>query len=369
MSDYYRTLGLEKEASDKEIKRAYRRLARRYHPDINPGDKAAEDRFKEIQEAYSVLSDSEKRKTYDRYGQAEPGNSFPGGGTRGFDFQGFQSGRPGSSSFSSFGEIFSDLFGRRPGQSGGMPRRGGDLEYHIKIPFLEAVNGVRKRVNFHRREACDECQGSGSRSGSRTRPCPECQGSGQAQQRHGTMTFATTCGGCGGSGQIRVGDCIACRGQGLQAVSEALSVRIPAGVNTGSRIRIPGKGDSGAQGGSPGDLYLVVETESHELFWREGNQIYCEIPVTVTEAVLGADIEVPTVSGKARLRIPAGTQGGQKFRLKKKGAFGPKGGARGDQIVRVRIVVPESAHGRSKELLREFAKLHPENPREQLGLR
>ena len=368
MSDYYQTLGLKKEASDDQIKSAYRRLARKHHPDINPGDKAAEDRFKDIQEAYSVLSDSEKRKAYDRYGQADANNWFPEGGARGFDFQGFQSGRPGSSSFSSFGEIFSDLFSR-PGQSSSARRRGGDLEYQIKIPFLEAVNGVEKRINFHRQVACDECQGSGSGSGSHMKPCSECQGSGQVQQRHGTMTFATACAGCGGSGKIRVGDCNACKGYGFQAVSEALTVKIPAGVNTGSRVRIPGKGDGGVQGGSAGDLYLVVEAESHELFRREGNQIYCEIPVTVTEAVLGADIEVPTVSGKARLHIPGGTQGGQKFRLKKKGASGPKGGARGDQIVRVRIVLPASAKGRSKELLKELAKLHPENPREQLGLR
>ncbi len=228
---------------------------------------------------------------------------------------------------------------------------------------------MEKRLNFHRQVACDECHGSGSRSGSHKKPCSECQGSGQSQQRHGTMTFGTTCGSCGGSGQIQTGDCSACRGSGFRAVSEALTVRIPAGVNTGSRVRIAGKGNSGVQGGSAGDLYLVVEAEPHELFWREGSQIHCEIPVTVTEAVLGADIEVPTVSGKARLHIPGGTQGGQKFRLKKKGVSGPKGGARGDQIVRVRIVLPLSANGRSKELLEEFAKLHPENPREQLGLR
>ncbi len=369
MSDYYKTLGLEKGISDKEVKKAYRRLARKYHPDINPGDKGAEDRFKDIQEAYSVLGDSEKRKAYDRYGQADASGWFPGGGARGFDFQGFESGQPASSPFSSFGEIFSDLFGRRPRQSGSGPKRGPDLEYQIKIPFLEAVNGVEKRLNFHRQVACDKCHGSGSRSGSHAKSCSECRGSGQTQQRHGTMTFGTTCGSCGGSGQIQAGDCSACKGSGFRAVSEALTVRIPAGVNTGSRVRIPGKGNSGVQGGSAGDLYLVVEVESHDLFWRQGNQIYCEIPVTVTEAVLGADIEVPTVSGKARLHIPGGTQGGQKFRLKKKGASGPKGGARGDQIVRVKIVLPASASGRSKELLEELAKLHPENPREQLGLR
>ena len=369
MSDYYKTLGLEKGVSDKEIKKSYRRLARKYHPDINPGDKGAEDRFKDIQEAYSVLGDSEKRKAYDRYGQADARGGFPGGGARGFDFQGFESGQPGSSPFSSFGEIFSDLFGRRPSQPGSGPKRGPDLEYQIQIPFLEAVNGAEKRLNFQRQVSCDECQGSGSRSGSHTKPCSVCKGSGQAQQRHGTMTFGTTCGSCGGSGQIRTGDCSACRGAGFRAASEALTVRIPAGVNTGSRVRIAGKGNSGSHGGSAGDLYLVVEVEPHELFWREGNRIFCEIPVTVTEAVLGADIEVPTVSGKARLHIPEGTQGGQKFRLKKKGVSGPKGGGRGDQIVRVRIVLPVSANGRSKELLEEFAKLHPENPREPLGLR
>ena len=369
MSDYYEILGLEKGASGKDIKKAYRRMARKHHPDINPGDKGAEDRFKDIQEAYAVLGDPEKRKAYDRYGQADASGWFPAGDGRGVHFQGFESGRAGSSPLNSFGEIFSDLFGRRNRPSDSGPRGGQDLEYQIRIPFLEAVNGAEKRLNFHRQVACAECQGSGSRPGSHKRPCPGCGGSGESQQQHGTMTFSTTCASCGGSGQVRAADCSACQGAGLQAVSEALTVRIPAGVNTGSRVRVPGKGNSGMQGGAPGDLYLLVEVEPHELFWREGNQIYCEIPVTVTEAVLGAEIEVPTVSGKARLHIPSGTQGGQKFRLKNKGAFGAKGGARGDQIVRVRIILPASASGRSKELLEELARLHPENPREQLGLR
>lgn len=369
MSDYYETLGLQKGASAEEIKKAYRQLARKYHPDINPGDGVAEERFKQIQEAYSVLSDSDKRKRYDRYGQVDPGSWFPGeGGDQSFDFRDFAGGRQGGAPFSGFGEIFSDLFGRRSAPRRG-PRRGRDLEYQIAIPFLEAVNGVEKRINFHRQVSCDKCHGSGSKSGAQPGTCPDCQGSGQVRQRQGTMTFATPCPGCGGSGERRTGDCPACRGSGFKAVAEALSVRIPPGVNTGSRVRIPGKGNSGEQGGSAGDLYLVVEVEPHELFWREGNQIYCEIPITVTEAVLGADIEVPTVSGKARLHIPAGTQGGQKFRLKKRGVAGPRGGARGDQIVRVRIVLPERARGRSEKLLRELAELHPENPRASLGLR
>jgi len=366
VSDYYKTLEVKKEALPGAIKKAYRRLARKYHPDINPGDKSAEDRFKRIQEAYAVLGDAEKRKAYDRYGDADARGWFPGGGVQDFEFSGFDSGS--ASSFGSFGEIFSDLFGRRR-QSPSSVQKGQDLEYQLRIPFLDAVNGAKKRINFHRQATCNECRGSGSRSGSGTKPCPECHGSGQRKQRRGTMTFATTCGRCGGSGRTQPRDCPACSGTGLRAVSEALTVRIPAGVNTGSRVRIPHNGNGGLNGGPDGDLYLLIEVEPHELFRREGNQIFCEIPVTVMEAGLGAEIEVPTVQGKSRLRIPAGTQSGQKFRLKQKGAPARKGRAGGDQIVQVRIILPTLADRRSRELLKELARLHPENPRAQLGLR
>ncbi len=367
MSDYYRALGVKKGSSRAVIKKAYRRLARKHHPDINPGDKSAEERFKEIQEAYAVLSDPEKHKAYDRYGDADASGWHPGGGVQDFEFRGFDSGS--ASSFGSFGEIFSDLFGRRGRPAADSVRKGQDLEYQVKIPFLDAVNGAEKRINFNRQAACETCRGSGSRPGSKMKPCPECHGSGQRQQRRGSMTFSATCSRCGGSGQTRPGDCPACFGAGFRAVSEALAVRIPAGVNTGSRVRIPNKGNGGLNGGPHGDLYLLIEVEPHELFRREGNQILCEIPVTVTEAALGAEIEVPTVQGKSRLRIPGGTQSGQKFRLKHKGAPGPRGGVGGDQIVQVRIVLPTLSDPRSKELLKELAELHPENPREQLGLR
>lgn len=366
MNDYYKTLEVKKGALPGAIKKAYRRLARKYHPDINPGDKSAEDRFKRIQEAYAVLGDAEKRKAYDRYGNADARGRFSGGSVQDFEFRGFNSGS--TSSFGSFGEIFADLFGRRR-QSPSSVQKGQDLEYQLRIPFLDAVNGAKKRINFHRQATCNKCRGSGSRSGSGTKPCPECHGSGQRQQRRGTMTFAATCAGCGGLGRTQPCDCSTCSGTGLRAVSEALTVRIPAGVNTGSRVRIPNNGNGGLNGGSDGDLYLLIEVEPHELFRREGNQIFCEIPVTVTEAGLGAEIEVPTVHGKSRLQIPAGTQSGQKFRLKQKGAPVPKGRAGGDQIVQVRIVLPTLADRRSRELLTELARLHPENPRAQLGLR
>ncbi len=367
--DYYQLLGVGRKASASEIKKAYRRLARKYHPDINPGDKGAEERFKNIQAAYDVLSDAEKRKAYDRFGDAR----FAGaakepnfGGFRGFGFDPAESG----GGFSSFGDIFSDLFGgRRRRQAQARPQRGQDLEYHISIPFLDAVNGTQTRISFNRQTACARCRGTGSISSTQSGSCPTCNGSGKLEQSHGTMRFSSTCPQCGGDGKVRVGDCPECQGSGAQQRVETLSVRIPAGVNTGSRVRVPRKGNTGELGGPPGDLYLVVKVQPHELFQRNGKDILCQIPVTVTEAALGSKIEVPTVDGKAWLTIPAGTQSGNRFRLRGRGVRAPKGGPRGDQIVEVRLVLPSLADNRSKDLLREFARLNPQNPRQDLGLR
>lgn len=369
-NDYYKVLGVSKKATPEEIKKAYRRLARKHHPDINPGDKAAEDKFKQIQEAYGVLSDAEKRKAYDRFGDARfagQGGFQDFGGFRGFENADFQSG----GGFSSFSDIFSDLFGGRRSQSGGStrPRKGADLEYHISISFMDAVNGTRTKISFNRQSSCPRCGGSGAQSGAAMVDCPACGGRGQVQQRHGMMNFNTSCPKCGGSGKLRRGDCSNCGGDGKVQVVDTLTVKIPAGVNTGSRIRVSGKGNAGESGGPPGDLFLVVKVLSHNLFERQGQDILCRIPVTVTEAALGARIEVPTVDGKAWLSIPEGTQSGQKFRLRGRGAPSLKKGPRGDQIVEVRVVLPVIGDERSRHLLREFAQLNPQNPREELGLR
>jgi molecular chaperone DnaJ len=372
--DYYEVLGVKRNASEGEIKKAYRRLARKFHPDVNPGDKGAEERFKEVQEAYEVLSDAEKRKTYERYGfyrdgqtGPEPGGK-PGAGFPGFDFD-FSNAQEASGG-RSFSDIFAELFGGRKSRSETRPapEHGRDLEYHITAPFMQAIKGTEARINVTHREACSRCGGSGSVSGSRTQTCPSCGGRGHLQQSHGAMRFQTTCPQCHGTGQIRVGDCRVCGGTGTVQKADALTVRIPAGVNDGSRVRVPGKGDAGEFGGPPGDLYLVIHVQPHHFFEREGNDIVCRVPLTVTEAALGAKIEVPTIDGKASMKIPAGTQSGQKFRLRGRGAPSLRGGIHGDQIVEVRVVLPKIRDERSKEILREFARLNPEDPRAELKI-
>ncbi len=374
--DYYDVLGVRRNASEADIKKAYRRLARKYHPDINPGDKKAEEKFKQLQEAYNVLSDAEKRRVYDRVGfykeGAQAGPEGPGPGFQGFDFDfdlGNRQEGPGGGG-RSFGDIFSDLFGgaRSSRQQPNAPQPGSDLEFHVSIPFLDAINGTQTAVNVSRREACGRCRGTGSISGTKLQTCSVCGGRGQVQQSHGPMRFATPCPQCGGSGRVRAGDCPVCSGNGTVQKIENLNVRIPAGVNNGSRVRIPGKGNAGEYGGPPGDLYLVIHVQSHHFFDREGNDIICRVPLTITEAALGSKIEVPTMDGKALLKIPAGTQSGQKFRLRGRGVPSAKGGNRGDQLVEVRVVLPQIRDERSKEILREFAHLNPENPRAELKI-
>jgi molecular chaperone DnaJ len=376
--DYYETLGVKRNASESEIKKAYRRLARKYHPDVNPGDKQAEEKFKQIQAAYDVLSDAEKRKVYDRFGfyregQPGPDPSAQPGGPSGFsdiDFD-FSGGGAGAGGGRSFTDIFSDLLGGRWGRAASeaaAPEGGRDLEYHITIPFLDAINGTEAKISLGRREVCQRCGGSGSVSGARTRTCPTCGGRGQVQRTHGAMRFSSSCPQCGGSGRVKVGDCPVCGGAGTVQKAESLNVRIPAGVNDGSRVRVSAKGDAGERGGPPGDLYLVVHVRPHHLFEREGANIVCKVPLTVTEAALGAKIEVPTIDGKALLKIPAGTQSGQKFRLRGRGAPSLKGGPRGDEIVEVHVVLPQVRDERSKEILREFARLNPQDPRADLKM-
>ena len=373
--DYYAVLGVPRGAAEGDIKKAYRKLARKYHPDVNPGDKTAEEKFKAVQEAYTVLSDAEKRKIYDQYGfyregfQGQPppggGGARGGRGFEGFDFSGFG----GGGGASDFSEIFSEFFSGAGGdarQPATGPAPGEDLEYYLNIGFMDAVRGLSTRISVSRKATCDVCHGTGSTSGKAQTVCPVCQGKGRIEQSRGPLKFSSICTNCGGSGQIVRGDCAKCGGSGRIDKVETINVRIPAGVATGSRVRLPGKGNVGRNGGKPGDLYLVIEVAPHPFFSRQGNDVLCEVPITLTEALLGTKIEVPTVDGRALLKIPPGTQSGQKFRLAGKGIASRRGGDRGDQIVEVKVVLPKIQDERSKEILRELEQLSPYNPRKEM---
>jgi molecular chaperone DnaJ len=370
--DYYTILGVPRNAKDAEIKKAYRRLARKNHPDVNPGDKHAEERFKRMQEAYDVLSDPKKRAMYDRYGfysenfKEPPSDARGADFARGFDFSGMDFEGSGESSFR---DIFADLFGGGRPDSRGSPdvaEKGQDIEHHLNISFEEGIRGLATRLTLNRSETCSTCQGSGVDSSRGPQICTRCNGTGQETKSRGSMRFSGPCRVCGGTG--RVGErCPTCGGTGVVPLQETITVRIPPGVDNGFRMRVPRKGGAGRSGGPPGDLYLIISVRPHEFFRREGNDIICTVPVTVTEAALGTKIEVPTMEGKTLLRIPPGTQSGQKFRLRGKGAPSLRGEVRGNQIVEVRVVVPRVADERSKEILRELARLNPENPRASLN--
>jgi molecular chaperone DnaJ len=368
--DYYAILGVPRNAKQPEIKKAYRRLARKNHPDVNPGDKSAEERFKRIQEAYDTVSDPKKRAIYDQYGfYSENFKEQPPGG-QGRGFQGFPnfSGMDFSESGqSSFRDVFSDLFGGGSGRgrtSG--PTTGEDLEHHLNISFDESIKGLSTRMTLNRSNPCSSCDGSGLDRSAGQQTCPRCQGSGQEGKSHGFMRFSSPCRVCEGSGRTG-GKCKSCGGSGTAAIQETITVRIPPGAGNGFRMRVPGKGNAGRSGGPAGDLYLIITVRSHEFFRREGNDIVCTVPITITEAALGTKIEVPSIEGKTLLRIPPGTQSGQKFRLRGKGAPSLRGELPGNQIVEVRVVVPKIADERSKEILRELARLNPENPRTSLA--
>ena len=367
--DYYAVLGVPKNAKEPEIKKAYRRMARKNHPDVNPGDKTAEERFKKIQEAYDVLSDAKKRTMYDQYGfysenfreqPGQHGRGFGGGFPGGFDFSGMDYTSEGQSSFK---DIFSELFGGAAGRRGAEgPAKGEDIEHHLNISFLESIQGLSARMMIQRKIRCTACDGSGmDRSATQTK-CTRCQGTGQEAKAHGFMRFSGPCQACGGTGRVG-GRCAVCAGSGGIASQETITVRIPPGVANGYRMRVAGKGNAGRMGGPPGDLFLIISVRPHDFFRREGNDIMCTVPITVTEAALGTKIEVPSLEGKTLLRIPPGTQSGQKFRLRGKGAPSLRGEGHGNQIVEVKVVVPKIADERSKEILRELARLNPEDPR------
>ncbi len=360
--DYYEVLGVNRGASDKEIKRAYRRLARKHHPDVNPNNKAAEAKFKEVTEAYEVLSDPAKRRQYDQFGHQPLGATHEGagrpGGAGGFDFSQFDLGGPGG-----FEDLFSDLFGRRAptGQAG--PLKGEDLHYSIDLDFKDAIRGLSTEISLQRQVACPTCQGTGIGTGGQWITCPACKGSGRARAGSGLFSGQQACPRCQGTGRLPSTLCLSCNGNRMVLKTERISAKIPPGVDNGSNIRIPVKGHAGRAGGPPGDLYIVTRVRPHPFFERKGDNLYCEVPITVTEAALGAKIEVPTVDGKASMRIPPGTSSGQMFRLRGMGVPYLKGSGRGDQFVTVKIVVPQNLDARSQELFRELARLRPEDPR------
>ena len=389
--DYYQTLGIARDAKPEEIKKAYRRLARKHHPDVNPGDKAAEERFKKITEAHDVLSDPKKRSVYDRFGQysdnladaaargATPGGAGGAGrGAPGFDFTGFDwnntSSTAGSSGAagggSSFRDIFADLFGggkaeREPPRPAA--QRGADIEMPLALSFEEAVTGMTTNLTVSRSEQCSRCNGAGDTGGSLI-VCPTCKGAGQVQRTGGRLRFQQECPDCAGTGKRRT-PCALCGGKGVVPKTEQVKVRIPAGVDTGSRVRIPGKGEGGRLGAPPGDLFIITNVGRHKHFTRKGDNIYVTIPVTVPEAALGAKIEVPTVEGKAQLRVPPGTQSGQKFRLRERGVPSLRNPqARGDQFVEVQVILPKVLSEETKDLLRQYAQLNQDNPRVGMGL-
>jgi len=370
--DYYAVLGVKRGASQGDIRKAYRRLARKFHPDVNPGDKTAEEKFKQIQEAYAVLNDSKKRKMYDQYGfysdQFRPGpGPGPGAGGVGFDFGGFDFGDVGGGGRGrGFGDIFGDFFSRFTG--GGVepsrePQRGEDLEYQVEIGFWDSIRGLVRKLNVSRLAPCSRCKGTGAAGGPAT--CPACKGRGTVAQQTGRMRFNLTCTRCHGSGRTSV-ICQHCGGDGRVAHVESLEVRIPAGVTPGSRVRAPGKGNGGLHGGPSGDLYIITQVRKHEFFERRGNDIYTVVPISVSEAALGARIEVPTLDGRSLLKVPPGTQSGQGFRLREKGAPSARGGARGDQYVEVRIVLPPVLDERQKKMLQDFSKLSRDDPRAEI---
>jgi molecular chaperone DnaJ len=406
--DYYGTLGVKKSATSDEIRKAFRKLARKYHPDVNPGDKKAEEKFKEISEANDVLSDDKKRKIYDQVGfysdNIDPataeayargggaasgfGGGFGGGATQsargkgvpfdfeGFDFSGFQGGgkaspqESGSGFGGSFRDVFSGMFSGGGGRQPRGPQPGTDLEYQVEIDFWTAIRGGVTRLEIHRQEQCPTCKGRAVTGGSIQ--CPECHGEGQVTQMGGRMKFNIQCPRCGGSGKVQ-NACKTCDGAGVITKREPLQFNIKAGTRDGQRIRLAGKGNAGTEGAPNGDLYLIIKVAGHKLFQRVGDDIHISVPVTVMEAALGAKIDVPTVdgvgteTGRAQLKIPPGTQTGQKLRMREKGVTSAtREGHRGDQIVEVKIVVPKVQDERSKEILRELQRLNPEDPRAQI---
>ena len=338
MKDYYDLLGVSRDATADDLKKAFRQLAMKYHPDRNPDNKESEEKFKKINEAYSCLSDAQKRAHYDRFGTAEGmGGGYSGAG---------------------FGDIFGDIFGDFGGTRRQRPAKGSDLRYDLAISLSEAVFGTEKTLDFPRWETCKECRGNGSEPGKTPETCPACKGTGQIRFQQGFFSVSRSCSKCQGTGIKITHPCKNCKGTGRIQEHKSISLKIPAGVDTGSRLRISGEGEPGEYGGPHGDLYVVLNIEEHPFFKREGTEIFCEVPVSFPQAALGTEIEVPTIDGTTKLKIPSGTQSGRLFTIKGKGA--PRVGShqRGNQIVRIYVEVPAKLTPRQKELLEEFSSIN-----------
>jgi molecular chaperone DnaJ len=351
--DYYEVLGVARTATEVEIKSAYRKLALKYHPDRNPGDKSAEEKFKEAAEAYAVLADTDKRHMYDRFGHAGLG----GAATGGFDptvFTGFEDILGGLGDIFGIGEMFG---GQR--RRGG-PQRGGDLRYDLEISFDESARGVETTVQIPRQETCETCRGSGAAPGSKPQTCPQCHGRGQLRYQQGFFTVARTCGQCRGTGSIISSPCTTCRGSGRVQQQRKLTVKIPAGIASGQRLRLSGEGESGAGGGPSGDLYVVVHVQEHPFFHRDGNDLFCEIPLNYPTLTLGGDITIQTLEGSESFKIPEGTQTGATFRLRGRGMPDVVSGrGRGDLLVTVKVVTPKKLNKEQKKLLEQLAETLP----------
>lgn len=363
--DYYEVLGVDKGASADEIKKVYRKLALKFHPDKNPGDKAAEEKFKELSEAYEVLSDPQKRAAFDEYGHAafDPrarasGRGAPGGGFHD-PFEIFRE------VFGNSGGIFSELFGEGRAADPTAPARGADLRFDLQITLEEAVLGSEKELTLTRPETCDQCHGRGAEPGSALKPCATCGGRGQIETARGIFRIAQTCPRCEGAGRVIEKPCRGCRGSGRKEKSSKVKIRIPAGVDTGTRLRSVGNGEGGLRGGPAGDLYVILHVREHEIFRREEDDLLCDVPISFVQAALGAEIEVPTLSGRASIRIPAGTQPGTIFRLKGKGVKNLQGLGYGDLLVRVALEVPTHLSSAQRGKLEEFAALCDNNSHPQ----
>lgn len=351
--DYYEVLGVDRNASEEDIKKAYRKQALKYHPDKNPGDKTAEEKFKELGEAYEALSDPQKRAAYDQYGHAAFDPRMRAGGRGGGFHDPFDIFRE---VFGGSGNIFDDLFGGGHRDPTG-PQRGSDLRYDMEITFEEAALGCEKEVPVTKLDACDTCRGSGAESGSATKVCPTCGGRGQVVMSRGIFSIAQTCSRCDGAGRVLEKPCRSCHGAGRKERTSKIRIKIPAGVDTGARLRSSANGEAGIRGGSPGDLYVVLHVKPHEIFQRDGDDLICDVPVRFIDAALGGEIEVPTLTGKARINMSPGTQNGTVFRLKGKGVRNVQGYGQGDLHVRVVVEVPTHLNAAQRAKLQEFAEL------------
>jgi molecular chaperone DnaJ len=361
--EFYILLGIEPGASPGEIKRAFRRLARKYHPDINPGDRTAEALFRRIVEAYETLSDPDRRRRYDVHGLARPAGAAPGPEFQGFDFSVSAEGPEAAT----FGELFAEVFGRPAGRVEERAEAGADLYATLPLSFDEAMQGGERRLTITRLDGCGTCGGAGTLRTPEGR-CRHCHGAGSLRWARGHMVFSKSCAACGGTGRQRHEPCGACGAEGVVTRTESVRVPVPPGVADGGRLRVPDKGHAGRLGGPAGSLYVTVQVAAHPLFSRDGDDLHVEVPLAVHEAVLGARIDVPAVGGPVRLRVPPGTQSGQRFRLRGRGAPSPLDGRRGDLVVEVRLVLPRILDERSKELMREFGRLNIENVRRELGV-